>query len=396
MDEPTAKRQLEKQLGEAGDKKSPEHKKAKKEKKDKKEKKSKKERRQEEAEHWKSQASNTPHRPHQDASTAIRASPARKDTIRTHSEARSSLPRASVNTEIQSGEERLRATEQDISELWSDTNILFSGMKQIQRQQAYLMQRDTVQARKEANMQAIIANWPAHAQEQDRDRIVDWLIGAAGIPNREFLHASHKVHEDSMSRISILHFRSVWSTKKFLETSRKMIAARNSLPYWETDNTVPQDSTGKPYYLQIRQQICTPDRIRSIPLKAFLQVINDTPNCIYHNQTRTLYKNWSANVISDDEGNLLKCIFNDADGTVKMLIREDLFNMVEDGIAAAWKKVVAKPSDEEFASKKGKGKGGNMGASSSSASAPQRGIQDYLYNVHLVRVHPTHIEDDVP
>ena len=99
---------------------------------------------------------------------------------------------------------------------------------------------------------------------------------------------------------------------------------------------------------------CTPDRIRSIPLKAFLQCINDNPNCIYHNQTRNLYKNWSSHVIASEEGNLLKCIFNDADGTVKMLIREDLFNMVESSIAASWRTVAARPSDEDFANKKGK------------------------------------------
>ena len=160
-----------------------------------------------------------------------------------------------------------------------------------------------------------------------------------------------------MSRITILHFRSVWSTKKFLETMKKIASGRNPLPYWEENNTIPQDNNGRPFHLQIRQQICTPDRIKSIPLKAFLQVINDTASCTYHNQTHNMYKNWAAHVISNDEGNLLKCVFNDTEGTLKMLIREDLFRMVEDGIEAAWKKVMNRPSDEEFANRKGKGGG---------------------------------------
>ena len=69
------------------------------------------------------------------------------------------------------------------------------------------------QTRKETNQQTIIAGWPVDAQEQGRDRIVDWMVGA--IPAREFVYASHEVHHEVLSRISILHFRSVWATKKF-------------------------------------------------------------------------------------------------------------------------------------------------------------------------------------
>ena len=112
-------------------------------------------------------------------------------------------------------EERISTAEKDINQLFDDTSILFSGMKQMQKQQNYLMQRDQNQARKEANQQAIITGWPVDAQEQDRDRIVDWMVGAASIPAREFLYASHKVQGEVLSRISILHFRSVWATKKF-------------------------------------------------------------------------------------------------------------------------------------------------------------------------------------
>ena len=142
-----------------------------------------------------------------------------------------------------------------------------------------------------------------------------------------------------------------------------------------------------PYFLRVKQQISTPDRIRSIPMKAFLQLINDTPNCEYHQETRNLHKNWAANIIATENGNLLKCVFNDADGTVKLLIREDLFPMAEEGLATAWKKVTTRHSDEDFTTQKGKGKG-----KAKSSSSTARGVQDYLYKVHLVRVRP--LEDD--
>ena len=92
-----------------------------------------------------------------------------------------------------SQQRRPTTAESDINTLFKDTDVLFSGMKQMQKQQNYLMQRDNNQARKEANMQAVISNWPAQAQEQDRDRIIDWLVGNAQIPAREFQYASHKV-----------------------------------------------------------------------------------------------------------------------------------------------------------------------------------------------------------
>ena len=263
-------------------------------------------------------------------------------------------------------------------------------MKQMQKQQNYLMQRDNNQARKEANMQAVISNWPAQAQEQDRDRIIDWLVGNAQIPAREFQYASHKVQADSLSRISLLHFRSIWATRKFLDSARRVASERNPLPYWQTDNTIPKDNAGNPYFLRIKQQIATPDRIRSIPMKAFLQVINDSPNCEYYGRTRDLYKNWSANTIATENGNLMKCIFNDAEGTVKMLIRDDLFAMVEKDLAQAWKKVTTKNADEEFSNMKGKGRGKGKGPTTGSS----RGIQDYLYNVHLVKVSPNEADYD--
>ena len=284
-------------------------------------------------------------------------------------------------------EERISTAEKDINQLFDDTSILFSGMKQMQKQQNYLMQRDQNQARKEANQQAIITGWPVDAQEQDRDRIVDWMVGAASIPAREFLYASHKVRGEVLSRISILHFRSVWATKKFLESARRITSDRHPLPYWHSDNSIPRDSSGTPYFLRVKQQISTPDRIRSIPMKAFLQLINDTPNCEYHQETRNLHKNWAANIIATENGNLLKCVFNDADGTVKLLIREDLFPMAEEGLATAWKKVATRHSDEDFTTQEGKGKG-----KAKSSSSTARGVQDYLYKVHLVRVRP--LEDD--
>lgn len=122
-------------------------------------------------------------------------------------------------------------------------------------------------------------------------------------------------------------------------------------------------------------------------MKAFLQLINDTPECEYHNDTRSLYKNWAANVIATEHGNLLKCVFNDSEGTVKLLIREDLFRMAENGLADAWKKVASRKSDEDFTAQKGKGKG-----KKSNSSNTTRGIQDFLYAVHLVKIRPQ--EDD--
>ena len=61
-----------------------------------------------------------------------------------------------------------------------------------------------------------------------------------------------------------------------------------------------------------------------------------------------------------------------------MLIREDLFTMAENGIEAAWKQVMNRPSDEEFANRKG---GGGKGKSATTRAV--RGIQDYLHNPHM-------------
>lgn len=386
-----AKRSLDLQPIPEEEKSSPDHKKSKQEKKEEKrrekkeKKKAKKEKREEEAKHWQSQLANTPHRPRTDPSEET-ISPPRRDTIRAYSSTRPSTSRSKESMPTDT-EERIHTAEQDINQLFDDTSRLFSGMKQMQKQQNYLMQRDQVQARKEANQQAIISGWPAEAQEHDRDRVIDWLVDAAAIPAREFLYASHKVQDDLLSRISILHFRSVWATKKFLEASRKMASDRNPMPYWHSNNSIPKDSTGSPHFLRIKQQISTPDRIRSIPMKAFLQLINDTPECEYHNDTRSLYKNWAANVIATEHGNLLKCVFNDSEGTVKLLIREDLFRMAENGLADAWKKVASRKSDEDFTAQKGKGKG-----KKSNSSNTTRGIQDFLYAVHLVKIRPQ--EDD--
>ena len=295
-------------------------------------------------------------------------SPPRKETIKTYSEARSSTSR-NIESMPASNEDRLQTAESDINTLFKDTDVLFSGMKQMQKQQNYLMQRDNNQARKEANMQAVISNWTAQAQEQDRDRIIDWLVGNAQIPAREL----HPI------RCRQIHYQ---ESHYFLDSARRVASERNPLPYWQTDNTIPKDNAGNPYFLRIKQQIATPDRIRSIPMKAFLQVINDSPNCEYYGRTRDLYKNWSANTIATENGNLMKCIFNDAEGTVKMLIRDDLFAMVEKDLAQAWKKVTTKNADEEFSNMKGKGRGKGKGPTTGSS----RGIQDYLYNVHLVKV----------
>ena len=391
----SAKRLLDLQPVREDERRSPDHKKSKQEKKEekrreKKEKKAEKkaaknERREEQAKHWREQIANTPHRPYTDPSEET-ITPPRRDTLKAYSSAR---PSASRSKEAMTAdtEERISTAEKDINQLFDDTGILFSGMKQMQKQQNYLMQRDQNQARKEANQQAIITGWPVDAQEQDRDRIVDWMVGAASIPAREFLYASHKVQGEVLSRISILHFRSVWATKKLLESARRITSDRHPLPYWHSDNSIPRDSSGTPYFLRVKQQISTPDRIRSIPMKAFLQLINDTPNCEYHQETRNLHKNWAANIIATENGNLLKCVFNDADGTVKLLIREDLFPMAEEGLATAWKKVTTRHSDEDFTTQKGKGKG-----KAKSSSSTARGVQDYLYKVHLVRVCP--LEDD--
>ena len=84
----------------------------------------------------------------------------------------SARPSASRSKEAMTAdtEERISTAEKDINQLFDDTSMLFSGMKQMQKQQNYLMQRDQNQARKEADKQAIITGWPVDAQEQDRDR----------------------------------------------------------------------------------------------------------------------------------------------------------------------------------------------------------------------------------
>ena len=125
------------------------------------------------------------------------------------------------------------------------------------------------------------------------------------------------------------------------------------------------------------------------PFKGFPPGHQRHPDCIYHVDTRNLYNNWAANAIYNEEGNLLKCVFDDAEGTVKMLIREDLFQTIEHGLRAAWKKVASRPSDDDFANRKGKGKGGKKGNAS-----VERGVDDYLYKVLLVKVPPNHREED--
>ena len=68
---------------------------------------------------------------------------------------------------------------------------------------------------------------------------------------------------------------------------------------------------------------------------------------------------------------------------MKLLIREDLFRMVEDGLASAWKKMTTRNADEQFAIQKGKGKGKHKALTNT-----PREIQDYLYDVHIVKVRP--------
>lgn len=104
------------------------------------------------------------------------------------------------------------------------------------------------------------------------------LAGNAQIPAREFQFASLKVQADSLSRISVLYFRSIWATKQFLGSARTSASDRNPLPYWHADNDIWKDNAGNSYFLRIRVQISTPGyRIRSIPMMAFLQVINHSP-----------------------------------------------------------------------------------------------------------------------
>ena len=116
-----------------------------------------------------------------------------------------------------SNDERLHAAENDINTLFKNSDVLLRGMKQIQKQHNYLMQRDNNQARKEANMQAVIPNWPAQAQEQDRDHIIDW-VGMLRFP-----HASSN-----------------------LPPARTPASDRNPLPYLHADNTIPKDNAPPP------------------------------------------------------------------------------------------------------------------------------------------------------
>lgn len=60
-----------------------------------------------------------------------------------------------------------------------------------------------------------------------------------------------------------------------------------------------------------------------------------------------------------------------------MLIREAFLAMAEHGLAEAWRKVSTKQEDKEFANQKNKGEG----------KLPlSRGIQDYLYNMRLIKI----------
>lgn len=152
----SAKRLLDLQPVREDERRSPDHKKSKQEKKEekrreKKEKKAEKkaaknERREEQAKHWREQIANTPHRPYTDPSEET-ITPPRRDTLKAYSSAR---PSASRSKEAMTAdtEERISTAEKDINQLFDDTGILFSGMKQMQKQQNYLMQRHQHQTTK--------------------------------------------------------------------------------------------------------------------------------------------------------------------------------------------------------------------------------------------------------
>ena len=62
--------------------------------------------------------------------------------------------------------------------------------------------------------------------------------------------------------------------------------------------------------------------------------------------------------------------------------------MAEEKLTIAWK-TVTRHSDEDFATQKGKGKG-----EAKSSSSTARGVQNYPYKVHLVRVRPLELDED--
>jgi hypothetical protein len=62
--------------------------------------------------------------------------------------------------------------------------------------------------------------------------------------------------------------------------------------------------------------------------------------------------------------------------------------MAEEKLTIAWK-TVTRHSDEDFATQKGKGKG-----EAKSSSSTARGVQNYPYKVHLVRVRPLEPDED--
>ena len=103
-------------------------------------------------------------------------------------------------------------------------------------------------------------------------------------------------------------------------------------------------------------------------MKAFLQVINDSPNCEYYGaHARPLQKLVGKHdryrkrkphemYFSMTQRVQSRCSF-----------RDDLFAMVEKDLAQAWKKVTTKNADEEFSNMKGKGRGKGKGPTTGSS-----------------------------
>lgn len=112
----------------------------------------KNERPEEQAKHWPEQIANTPRRPYTDPSEETITSP-RRDTLKAYSSAQ---PSASCSKETMTAdtEERISTVEKD--QHFDDTSMFSRRMKQMQKQQNYLMQRHQNQTRKETNQQTII------------------------------------------------------------------------------------------------------------------------------------------------------------------------------------------------------------------------------------------------
>lgn len=160
--------------------------------------------------------------------------------LRSYSEARSSTQHRSHASQ----QRTTTCSRNDINTFFQDTDVLLRGMKQIQKQQTTACKETTTKHTRKQTCKQL--SQTGRHKRKNKTEAHHRLAGNAQIPAREFQFASHKVQADSLSRISLLYFRSIWATKKCLGLASTSASDRNPLPYWHADNNIPKDMLETP------------------------------------------------------------------------------------------------------------------------------------------------------